>query len=199
MIGEDPESVPVRTESVHGITVYRYATVSTTMAIAREYVRAGKTGIIVADSQTAGRGRREHHWYSPPGGFYCSWIRNPSRLEERHVSELTALAVVGMLKSYGVADCRIKLPNDIMISGGKIAGLLIQRTPPLLIVGLGININNTMKETFDTAVSLHGITGHETPLAEILDRFVAGYLRCVEEMAVRMDSLLGEWSGLLLS
>jgi BirA family biotin operon repressor/biotin-[acetyl-CoA-carboxylase] ligase len=124
--------------------IYRYGTVESTQKIARQLLKNGVTrgSIIVADSQIEGRGRLNRTWLSPPGGLYCSII-----IEGDHfLSVRAAVAVAATLHKMGI-DATIKWPNDIMVQGRKIAGILIEISGKDAILGVGINRESIPLET----------------------------------------------------
>ena len=103
--------------------------------------------VILADKQTKGRGRMERSWYS--GGkrhLFCSIIFHPVPTISRTstVTILSGLAVYRVLRRYGVRDLSIKWPNDILIRGKKVCGILVEtrgisKLEPI-VIGIGINI-----------------------------------------------------------
>jgi BirA family transcriptional regulator, biotin operon repressor / biotin---[acetyl-CoA-carboxylase] ligase len=107
--------------------------------------------VILADFQTQGKGQGKNTWHSEAGlNILCSVILHPDFLSaERqfYLSMCVSNAIVDLLKSYH-CDAQIKWPNDILINGQKIAGLLIEniiqgRKIQSAIIGIGININQT--------------------------------------------------------
>jgi len=100
---------------------------------------SGKT-VIVAQTQTAGRGRYNRTWVSKPGNLYVSFIY---KIQERDpkLSYAVAVAVAETLLSFGLKP-QIKWPNDVLIDGKKISGILIEYSLSFVIVGIGINIKN---------------------------------------------------------
>lgn len=110
--------------------------------------------LIVADQQTAGRGRLGRHWYSPPGeNLYCSfsWRQTLSLEQQQRIAALSlvmALGVIDVLRSCAPDICwQVKWPNDIWGNGQKLAGILLesQRLNGQwhLVVGLGLNVHAT--------------------------------------------------------
>jgi BirA family biotin operon repressor/biotin-[acetyl-CoA-carboxylase] ligase len=110
--------------------------------------------VVVAEMQTAGRGRRGRSWYSPPHqGVYVSVILRPvlPLKEISRVTLLTAVAVVETLETVLQMEPHIKWPNDILINNRKIAGILSEAVTDTdgieyIVVGIGININNSPRE-----------------------------------------------------
>ena len=131
------------------------ASVDSTNTLALSLGRAGeKTGtVVVADTQTGGRGRLGKSWLSPPGaGLYASIILRPD-LPVKGLSSLTLAAGLAAAKAIEqVCDLRtgIKWPNDVLLAGRKAAGVLVEcdlsGAAPLLVLGLGINLTTREAE-----------------------------------------------------
>jgi BirA family biotin operon repressor/biotin-[acetyl-CoA-carboxylase] ligase len=109
--------------------------------------------VVIAESQTEGRGRRGRTWFSPAGeGIYVSVILRPA-LSPNEASRLTLLAAVAAaetLLDLTSLSVRIKWPNDIMVRGKKLAGILTQVSTEMdavdyIVVGLGLNVNTPLK------------------------------------------------------
>ena len=109
--------------------------------------------VVVADSQTAGRGRLSRSWFSPPGAnLYCSIIlrvmRPPERLTEwlSWLPLISALAAAEAIEQLSSIHVSVKWPNDLLISERKVGGILCEsgtgtRSDPFQIIGIGINVN----------------------------------------------------------
>jgi BirA family transcriptional regulator, biotin operon repressor / biotin---[acetyl-CoA-carboxylase] ligase len=103
--------------------------------------------VVVADEQTAGRGRRGRAWFSPPkSGLYVSVVLAPgrSRVDSRRATTLLTLAA-GVALAEGVQVCTglradLKWPNDLYASGRKLAGILAEAAHDLVVLGYGINL-----------------------------------------------------------
>ena len=143
--------------------------------------------LVVADRQLAGRGRRGRSWDSPPGtGIFMTLLLKPD-IHPNHASMLTlvaAMAVARAIRMQTGADARIKWPNDIVINGKKICGILTEMSMQFdyinhIVIGIGINVHN---ETFPeeiqmTASSLYLECGRRFRRAEL----IAGFLQQFEE------------------
>ena len=131
--------------------------------------RAGVHGdVFTADYQTAGRGRLDHKWLSSPGAnLIMSVVLSVADLSPEQVATLplvVGLAVITALKnlthhcstSTSDFDYSLKWPNDVLIDGKKIAGILCERIGDSVIVGIGVNVNQTefVPEIADRATSL---------------------------------------------
>lgn len=123
--------------------------VGSTNAVAREYANAGDLGPlwIKADQQTEGRGRRGRAWKSVKGNLYSTGLY-PSTGDVRHTALLSfvaALAVYDLIETYSPnADIALKWPNDVLINGAKVSGILLEsgsyKAKPWVAVGIGINL-----------------------------------------------------------
>lgn len=126
--------------------------------------------LAVAEIQTAGKGRRGRSWSSPKGsGIWHSFLLRPEFAPE-HASMLTLLAAMAVQKSVKDVtglDCKIKWPNDIVVNGKKICGILTEMSTEedsirYVVVGIGINANTSdfPEEIRETATSLALELGH---------------------------------------
>lgn len=108
--------------------------------------RASDHTAIVARAQSAGRGRYRRTWVSHHGNLYVSFIFNSIERNPR-IAYSVAVAVAQTIMAYGITP-QIKWPNDILIDGAKVCGILIEYAGPFVIVGIGVNIktNPTVKE-----------------------------------------------------
>jgi len=131
------------------VSILRLPETDSTNLEARRLIARGERGPkwIIAGRQTAGRGRLERAWVSPPGNLYTSLILRPGRplRDAACLSLLSGLAVhqtlAGFLPDIGV---ELKWPNDVLAGGAKIAGILLESEgdpqDPTLIIGIGINV-----------------------------------------------------------
>jgi len=136
-----------------------YDTIDSTNAEAlRLLPRAGERPFIVlAEAQTAGRGRRGRLWVSPFGqNLYCSFAFkvHGGAKQLAGMSLVAGLAVMQTLRRLGVAEVGLKWPNDVYVDGHKIAGILLELTgDPAdvchVIIGVGINVNMVRAEGID--------------------------------------------------
>lgn len=137
--------------------------------------------LVLAEMQTAGRGRRGRAWDSEPGvGIWMSLILRPQIVPE-HVSGMTlitALAVNRTIREICGVDSMIKWPNDIVLHGKKVCGILTEMSAELnavhyAVTGIGINANTKSfpPELADAATSLYLETGREMKRADIVVDF----------------------------
>jgi BirA family biotin operon repressor/biotin-[acetyl-CoA-carboxylase] ligase len=143
--------------------------------------------VVVAELQTEGKGRRGRTWFSPPGeGLYVSLILRPA-ITPNDASKLTlmsAVAVVETLLTITPLAVRIKWPNDIMVHGKKLAGILTQVSTDMdivdyAIIGLGLNINTAQDGFPDNlkgvATSILLETGAVFPRVNLLRSYLESF------------------------
>ena len=143
--------------------------------------------LIIAEKQTNGRGRRGRNWFSPPGGgIYCSLILRPTMQpgETPRITLMTAVVLAETLIFLMKLKLRIKWPNDILVNGKKLAGILTEISTEMdavnyIVVGLGLNVNtrfeNFPKEIKKTATSILIETGNRTPRIKLIQKYLKLY------------------------
>jgi BirA family transcriptional regulator, biotin operon repressor / biotin---[acetyl-CoA-carboxylase] ligase len=161
-------------------TVWHHDKIGSTNDEARRLAAEGAPhGTVVhADEQTAGRGRLSHTWFSPPGNLYVSILLRTGQPAARcaELSFLAALAVADTVEALLPRQTRtmLKWPNDVLVSGAKIAGILLEHVDDATIVGIGLNVleapsNAAYKTT--TIVANGGIASVDGACDILLDRF----------------------------
>ena len=189
-----------------GRCVLHLASVSSTMDAAREEAENGAPHgmIVVADQQTRGQGRRGRRWVSPPGNLYVTIILRPAAWNVRTLAMVAPLAACEAIDAVANVRSSIKWPNDVLIEGRKVGGILIdvhlgRDGVDYALVGVGINIGldpSQHEEIRGLATSLVAESGEnvsrESLLATFLNRFEALYL------AARLDdSVYDAWRARL--
>lgn len=132
-----------------GSEVLVFDEVDSTNDVAKGHLQRDEGLVILADSQTKGKGRLGRSWHSSKGeGIYFSTLLKP-RMPLEHLSQLTLMAGVACVSAISVfskSKPDLKWPNDILLNGKKLAGLLCEYCDEKsagLIVGIGINVNQT--------------------------------------------------------
>ena len=182
----------------YGRVVHTYDSCETTQMIAHDKAQLGadEGTLIVSDEQTAGRGRLMRPWSSPSGhGIWMSLIIRPnlSMKEAPQVTLVTAVAIVRALEKVAAIDPVIKWPNDLLVGGKKIAGILteMQADPDqvqALIIGIGLNVHQRPSdfpdELREQATSVAMETGEAIERAKLvaaimneMERFIDMYER----------------------
>ena len=115
-----------------------------TSAILRKMAEAGAPEqALMARQQTAGRGRLGRAWRSVVGNLYCSALLRPSgTFEPGHWSLLSAVALADALEAVmpPIAVLGLKWPNDVLLDGGKLAGILLEAGAGWVVIGFGVNL-----------------------------------------------------------
>ena len=131
-----------------GRRVIYYPSLTSTMEVARREAQQGAAEgtVIVADEQTAGRGRLKRAWLSPKGSISLSVILYPSLAHLSSLIMLASLAVVHSIEAVTGLKPQIKWPNDVLINGRKVCGILIESDVrgdivKYSIIGIGVNVN----------------------------------------------------------
>ncbi|MDO5601154.1 MAG: biotin--[acetyl-CoA-carboxylase] ligase [Oscillospiraceae bacterium] len=161
---------------------------SSTNLCAKELAMAGAPdkSVVLAERQTAGRGRRGHTFYSPPGGLYLSMVLRP-RLSARQCTFLTLAAAVAVCRAAeevcGVQP-RIKWVNDVFFNGKKICGILTEACADLeggsleyAVVGIGINVWLRREELPEELRGVVGALYEDFPGGDVRCRLAAALIR----------------------
>lgn len=159
------------------------AEVSSTMDHAKDLARRGCPAftVVIADRQTHGRGRLRRVWHSEPGGLYFTVVLRPGIPVQwsSRVNFLTSLTLVCILREDFGLETGLKWPNDIMVGGCKLCGLLSEMEAEddqvhFINVGIGLNANNDPPQMEPPATSLKSLLGRPVCrrdlLAKLLDR-----------------------------
>lgn len=188
---------------------YEESTASTNL-VARGLARAGAADgtVVIADAQTAGRGRLGRQWFSPPGtNLYLSGVLRPgiSPGVAPQLSLVAGCAVVAAIEGMTGVRAALKWPNDVLIEGRKVAGILTEMDSEadrvaFVIVGIGVNLNVTMRElrgpVGETATSLATVTRRRIARAafagRLLDELERRYRRF---LAAGFGALRSEWES----
>ncbi|MCE9548084.1 MAG: biotin--[acetyl-CoA-carboxylase] ligase, partial [Planctomycetia bacterium] len=170
-------------------TVEQHAEISSTSD--RAIALAGSADVelpllVLADRQTAGRGRGANRWWAGPGALTFSLLLDGATLglaphRWPQVSLATALAVGELLCDLVPPPLvRLKWPNDVFLDGRKVCGILVESPAAAsgrLVIGLGLNVNNSTAdappELRQSAVALCEIAGREVPPIDVLSPLLA--------------------------
>jgi BirA family biotin operon repressor/biotin-[acetyl-CoA-carboxylase] ligase len=165
-----------------------HADIDSTNSEARRLAEAGDVGAIwiVADRQTAGRGRRGRVWQTQQGNLAATLLLRPEGTQVSQLSFAAALAVSDMVSAFAPgAGISVKWPNDVLAGGRKIAGILLEAGPGWLAVGMGINLAAAPEGTEFPAIALAslGVTppSPDAALTVIANRFARWYGIWVED------------------
>jgi BirA family transcriptional regulator, biotin operon repressor / biotin---[acetyl-CoA-carboxylase] ligase len=190
-----------------GWRVLHEPTVESTMDLAREAARRDwpDRSVFVTDYQTKGRGRQGRVWLCPPrAGLLTTFLLRRPVAPPYTYTMLVAVAICEAVERLLALEPNIKWPNDVMLAGRKVAGVLAEATSDgrqqTVVVGAGINVNLQADELVDlphaTALSLEaGVTVHRGELlaliVERIDSWLAG------DRHLKSDALWRAWNGRL--
>jgi len=147
--------------------------------------RAGGPGdVFVAEYQTNGRGRLDHRWHSAKSENLTFSIvlagsgRSPAEIATLPL--VVGLATATALERSGFAGISIKWPNDVLVAGRKLCGILCERAGENVIAGVGVNVNQMTfpPDIADRATSLALLAGHPVDREALLQTLLAAVASC---------------------
>ncbi len=161
-----------------GQRVVYFPRLSSTMEVAKRQARRGAVDgtVIITEEQTAGRGRIKRTWLSPKGSIALSIILYPDVAYLPSLIMLASLAVVHSIEAVTGLKPGIKWPNDVVINGRKVCGILIEsdmrgKMVDYAIIGIGINANlklSDLPEISQTATSLADELGRDVSRLDMI-------------------------------
>ena len=134
-----------------------------------------------AEQQSGGRGRMGRGWQSPPGNLYASTIvrLQPSDPAAPTLALVAAVVLVEAVRAYAPdVTVVIKWPNDLLIGGAKLAGILLERAGDAVVVGIGVNLAHH-PEGLDRPVTNLALLGHQIDPAAFCEDLAACFARWV--------------------
>jgi len=211
-----PELEKELSAEIIGRKIYYFTEIGSTND---EAFMLGKEGapegtVVLADSQVKGKGRLERIWHSPPQvNIYTSIILRPDCLhvDASRITIMGGLAVAEIIENICPGETRIKWPNDVLLSGKKVCGILAQMQShgdkiDFVVVGIGINVNMNVEELpleiKSVATSIFVQTGELFSRQDILislykniskwyKTFLAGGFDMIKEKWLTMAALIG--------
>jgi BirA family transcriptional regulator, biotin operon repressor / biotin---[acetyl-CoA-carboxylase] ligase len=179
-----------------GTKFHYFTEIGSTNSQARELAERGAAEgeVVVAECQSQGRGRLGRRWESPAlANLYFSVILRP-KLAPLHAPQITLMAAVALIESVGafIAEkATIKWPNDILVNGKKVAGILteavcVPERVEYVILGIGVNLNYPIDRMPDElrqrATSLLNLTRSEVNRESFLRRLIQDLDRCYGDL-----------------
>jgi len=167
----------LRTRFVGQRVIY-YPTLTSTMEVAKREAQQGAAEgtVVVAGEQTAGKGRKNRTWLSPRGSIALSVILHPSVAYLPYLIMLASLAVTHSIVAVTGLQPQLKWPNDVLVNGKKVSGILIESSlrgniVDYAIIGIGVNVNLRLSDFPEirlTATSLSDELGREVSQLEMI-------------------------------
>lgn len=182
--------------------VIRYGQVPSTQDLAREAAqkRGGIGTVILAESQSSGRGRRGRSWVSSVGGLYFTAVLRPSS-RPGLIPLMAGVAVAEAIRRLTGLGAELKWPNDVLMGRKKVAGVLAEtvwRGDEALhtLLGIGLNINNILPEDLPQATTLSKELGREVDAESLLSQLLGEIGVWSERLDESLDGVLDAWRGL---
>ena len=190
-----------------GKELYVYKEVSSTNTVARFLsLNDAKNGtVVISEKQTKAKGRSGKSWESPLGGVWLSIILNPNVDHSKIplITLATGVAVAKTLENIGVEDPEIKWPNDIMINGKKVCGILTEavakfNTIESVIIGVGIDANLDVEQfpedLQEGTTTLKEVLGREGNENSLIKTFLEEFEKISEQFIHEgYEDILKEW------
>jgi len=161
--------------------------------------------IIIAERQTAGKGRLGREWFSPAGGIWLSIILYP-QLPPSYIPRITLMSAVAAVKTIKMCtqiEPQIKWPNDILINDKKVCGILTEMSAELdiinwVVVGMGINVNidhqKFPEDIQANTISLKEISGKKVLRVKLGQTFLQEFEKYYDKLKRKeFPSILEEW------
>jgi len=193
-----------------GKEIYYFPELKSTNIMAKEKAlnraeRIYEGTLIIAERQSAGKGRLGREWFSPAGGIWLSIILYP-QLSPSYISRITLMTAVAVVKSIKICtqiEPQIKWPNDILISEKKVCGILTEMSAELdminwVVVGIGINANiehqDFPEDIQENTISLKEVSGKEVLRVMLIQTFLQEFEKYYDKFKRKeFLSILEEW------
>ncbi len=183
--------------------IHHFGEIGSTMAVARELARKGveEGTIVIAESQTCGRGRLNREWFSPRGGIYFTIILKPeiSPIYAPRINLMASVAVAKAIRTFCGLKAELKWPNDVLLAGKKVCGILAELEAEVDAVnfvnlGVGINVNASVSQCEKGATSLRDELGREVSRRQFFNTLLTEIE--AQQSLLTGNSLLEEWKSL---
>jgi len=177
-----------RCKALRTLSVFGQLDSTNTWLLSQPMPPVGRLDACLAETQTAGRGRRGRSWAAPlGGGLYLSmaWQFDPRPPDFSALSLATGVAVRAALADMGLASVQLKWPNDLVVDDGKLGGILVELKgeadgPSQVVIGVGINVALPAQAREAIApnwgrgpVDLHEIIGQPVSRNQLAGRLIA--------------------------
>lgn len=186
-----------------GYKALYYDQVTSTNDVAKEIARNSQEEnlVIIARTQTHGRGRHGRQWVSPRGGIWLSILLRPRTTQKvtARLTLITASAVIKAIQNTLGLEAEVKWPNDILLNGKKLCGILTETSTKedvadYVIIGIGINANidlDSFPATFQNSLTT---LKHELSREIDSEKLITNLLQNFEQRYKRLQQ--GEWDAL---
>ena len=180
--------------------IHYFDEVDSTMDIARELARkqCPHFTVVIAGRQKKGRGRLKRSWLSSEGGLYFTIVVRPKipPVLSSRVNFAASMILAQTLRNMFNINAMVKWPNDILVDGKKLSGILSEMEAEIdrvsfMSIGIGINVNNDPTPYEPVATSLKKILGKEIPRIEVLKAFLNHFEDALND--ADFEDVISEW------
>jgi BirA family biotin operon repressor/biotin-[acetyl-CoA-carboxylase] ligase len=180
--------------------IHYFDEVDSTMDIARELARkqCPHFTVVIAGRQKKGRGRLKRSWLSSEGGLYVTIVVRPNipPVLSSRVNFAASMTLAKTLRNMFNINAMVKWPNDVLVDGKKISGILSEMEAEIdrvgfISIGIGINVNNDPTPYEPMATSLKKILGKEIPRIEVLKAFLNDFEHTLND--TDLDNVVSGW------
>jgi len=166
------------------MSIHHVATTASTNDDLAAMARAGAAEgtWLYADTQQGGRGRHGRSWVSPSGNLYASTLvrLRPDDPAPHTLAMVAAVALDELLQAYVPSErLTIKWPNDLLVDGAKISGILLERVDDSVVVGIGVNLARHPTDIDRLATSLAALGLASPDPADFIVDLASGFARCL--------------------
>jgi BirA family biotin operon repressor/biotin-[acetyl-CoA-carboxylase] ligase len=170
----------------------------------------GRCDVLLTEHQSSGRGRRSRSWLAPPGGAIClsiGWCFNALPADAGALSLAVGVAALRVLATLGDWPLALKWPNDLVVAGRKLGGILIELRaeaagPAYVVIGIGINVNlgkalsSTLRASGAAPVDLQTLGLTDCDRNRVVAALIDELLRALPEFERSgFSSFSGEWAA----
>jgi BirA family biotin operon repressor/biotin-[acetyl-CoA-carboxylase] ligase len=178
-----------------------------TLAMERASNGAPEGAVVIAETQTGGKGRLGRKWASPKGNLYLSLVLRPDipMYKAPLITLMGAVAVASAIRKQCALDTVIKWPNDILISGRKVSGLLTEMSAEQdrirhIVLGIGVDVNMELEELSpdvrELTTTLAGAAGKKFDRADLLREILRDLDHWYQVFLSDVQDVLSEWKSL---
>ena len=203
----DREKIIKNFESELFKNIYVYKEVMSTNTVSKFLAEQGieNNTVVISEKQTKGRGRSGKKWESPLGGVWLSLIIRPQidQTKASLITLATGVAVANTIRSFDIDNVEIKWPNDILIDGKKVSGILTEAIAKLnsinyIVIGVGIDVNfdneDMSDELKELTISLSKAAGKKIEEVNVIKRFLIEFEKIfIDFEEEKYEDILKEW------
>ncbi len=178
--------------------IFKFDSIDSTNIFLKNLKEKQEYDVAIAKTQTLGRGRRGNKWFSEEGGAYFSFLlKEDKNIDFEKYTKLSLVAGYSLMKTLEKIEPKLnfmfKWTNDIYLFDKKLSGILIEKVGEYFIIGIGLNINNKIKDDIKKiAISLKEITLKEYKIEEIILLIIENFKKDLTFY------LTGNWDKILL-